>query len=228
MPSLPRCFFVKLRGLAAISGVGSLGLSCASTHPAEPRPVATSVAEPVPRTTASVQTPPPEATATEVEGLVNGRDGADATDSAETGDDASQSGEGIGLGNLGKLGGAPGNVPLARVRAGDVHATGDLPVEIIERIVRQNFGHYRFCYEEGLRKNRNLTGQISVHFTIDADGTIGSDPTAGKSHFADRRVVECVLNGFRNLSFPQPQAGVVNVVFELIFLPLEQPAGGQK
>jgi hypothetical protein len=67
-----------------------------------------------------------------------------------------------------------------------------------------------------------------VHFTIDADGTVGSRPTAGTPRFADPRVVQCVLNGMTALSFPQPQAGVVNVVFELVFSPPEQPADGSE
>jgi len=164
-------------------------------------------------------------TRAEVEGLVNARARARGADSAGRGDAADEPGQGIiTLGNLGKIGGSPTNANHARVRAGDVRATGDLPVEIIERIVHQNFGRYRFCYEDGLRSNRNLAGTISLHFTIDADGTVGSAPTAGTPHFADRRVVECVLNGVRNLAFPQPQTGVVNVVFDLVFTPLEQPS----
>jgi Redoxin len=133
-------------------------------------------------------------------------------------DGSAESGQGIGLGNLGRL--APGGYESkshATVRVADIHATGDLPVEIIRRIMRQELGRYRLCYEEGLRKNPKLAGRLSGHFTIGKDGTIESDPSVTKSRLADDRVVQCVLNGMRALSFPQPNAGVVNVDFELLF-----------
>jgi len=167
-------------------------------------------------------------TAAEVEGLLDPRvrASADADGNGEGASDGAESGQGIGLANLGRIQHTPGQVNHARVRSGNVRATGALPVEVIERIVRQNFARYRLCYEDGLSKNRKLSGQISVHFKIDEDGTIGTKPTATTSRFGDGRVVDCVLNAMRNLSFPQPDSGVVNVVFELILLPPEEPVHG--
>jgi hypothetical protein len=35
----------------------------------------------------------------------------------------------------------------------------------------------------------------------------------------DQAVVGCVVRGFGNLSFPQPEGGIVTVVYPLIFNP---------
>jgi len=41
---------------------------------------------------------------------------------------------------------------------------GRLPPEVIQRIVRQNFGRFRNCYESSLRTNPSLTGRVAVKF----------------------------------------------------------------
>lgn len=97
---------------------------------------------------------------------------------------------------------------------------GRLPPEVIQRIVRQNFGRFRLCYETGLRKDPNLTGRISIKFVIDRAGAV--DPKSlgnAGSDLPDADVIGCVQRGFGNLSFPQPEGGVVTVVFPIIFNP---------
>src|SRR5262249_16578759 len=93
-------------------------------------------------------------------------------------------GEGIGLGNIGtrsgsisggqgqgygsgygRLGGSHANTP--KMRQGATTVNGRLPPEIIQRIVRQNFGRFRLCYENGLRSDPKLTGTVATKFTID-------------------------------------------------------------
>ena len=45
-------------------------------------------------------------------------------------------------------------VPRRSARPAPSPTNGHLPPEIIQRIVRQNFGRFRFCYENGLRRTR--------------------------------------------------------------------------
>ena len=149
-------------------------------------------------------------------------------------------GEGIGLGNIGtighgagtgsgqgfgngqgRLGGANATRPpqLQQVR---VNVTGRLPPEIVQRIVRQNFGRFRLCYENGLRQNPVLEGRVSVRLVIDHSGSVASTQDSG-STLIDKSVVACVIRGFGNLSFPQPEGGQVTVVYDLRFTPGEGP-----
>ena len=145
-------------------------------------------------------------------------------------------GEGIGLGNIGTIGhgagtgtgqgfgnghGRLGGAHQTRspsLRQGATQVNGRLPQEVIQRIVRQNFGRFRLCYENGLRTNPNLQGRVAVKFVIDRSGAV-STASDGGSDLPDQGVVSCVVRGFGNLSFPQPEGGIVTVVYPVIFSP---------
>jgi hypothetical protein len=145
-------------------------------------------------------------------------------------------GEGIGLGNVGTIGHGAGTgtgsgfgnghgrlggahqTKSPSIRQGATQVNGRLPPEVIQRIVRQNFGRFRLCYENGLRTNPNLQGRVAVKFVIDRSGAV-STASDGGSDLPDQGVVSCVVRGFGNLSFPQPEGGIVTVVYPIIFNP---------
>lgn len=102
------------------------------------------------------------------------------------------------------------------LRAGAATVNGRLPPEVIQRIVRQNFGRYRLCYENGLRSDPSLHGRVTVRFVIDRSGAV-QKATDGGSTLPDKTVVACVVRGFGNLSFPQPEGGIVTVVYPIEF-----------
>lgn len=158
-------------------------------------------------------------------------------------------GEGIGLGNIGTLGhgsgtgngngygngngglgggigrgsGHIGGAHVARsptLRQGTTEVNGRLPPEVIQRIVRQNFGRFRLCYENGMRNNPSLQGRVSVKFVIDRSGSVSTTQDGG-SDLPDQGVISCVVRGFGNLSFPQPEGGIVTVTYPIIFNPGE-------
>jgi hypothetical protein len=153
-----------------------------------------------------------------------------------TGEGGGGRGEGVGLGNQGALGhgagtgtgqgfgsghGKVGGAHTAKaptVRQGVTTVNGRLPPEVIQRIVRQNFGRFRLCYENGLRSNPNLQGRVGVKFIIDRSGAV-SAASDGGSDLADQSVVSCVVRGFSGLSFPQPEGGIVTVTYPIIFNP---------
>jgi hypothetical protein len=97
-------------------------------------------------------------------------------------------------------------------------ASGRLPPEAIQRVVRANFGRYRLCYERGLRSNPALAGRVAVRFVISRDGSVGAVSDAG-SDLRDRDMVQCVVRTFYGLSFPQPEGGIVTVVYPIVFAP---------
>ena len=124
-------------------------------------------------------------------------------------------GGGIGLGNTGT---GTGKAPS--LRNGAVVVNGRLPPEVVQRIVRQNFGRLRLCYENGLRTNPSLRGRVAVKFVIDRSGSV-STASDGGSDLPDTGVVACVVRAFGNLSFPQPEGGIVTVVYPLVFTPAD-------
>jgi hypothetical protein len=105
-----------------------------------------------------------------------------------------------------------------QVRMGAVSISGRLPPKVIGRIVRQNFGRFRLCYENGLRNNPSLQGRVAVHFVIGNDGAVSNVGNAG-SDMPDSSVVSCVVRAFYGLSFPRPERGIVTVMYPIMFSP---------
>jgi hypothetical protein len=103
-----------------------------------------------------------------------------------------------------------------RVRMANPTVNGHLPPEVIQRVVRENFGRFRFCYEAGLRANPSLRGRVVVKFVIDRGGAVGLSTDAG-SDLPDSRVTQCVVRVFGDLSFPSPEGGMVTVVYPILF-----------
>jgi hypothetical protein len=145
-------------------------------------------------------------------------------------------GEGIGLGTIGTFGHGAGTgtgqgfgsghgrlggshkTKAPKVRMGATTVSGRLPPEVIQRIVRQNYGRFRMCYEQGLARNPNLEGRVSVRFVIGRDGSV-SNVANGGSDLPDSGVVQCVVRAYYGLSFPQPEGGIVTVVYPIMFAP---------
>ncbi len=144
----------------------------------------------------------------------------DATGASAAGAGGGGRGEGIGLGSIGTIGHGAGShaTRVPQIRAGATQVNGRLPPEVIQRIVRQNFGRFRLCYENGLRQNAQLQGRISVRFQIGRDGAV-TQAADGGSTLPDQAVVACVARAFLGLSFPQPEGGIVTVVYPIDFAP---------
>ena len=101
----------------------------------------------------------------------------------------------------------------------DMRPVGELPPEVIQKIVRQNFHSLRLCYEQALRNNRSVGGKISVSFSIERDGGV-SHVQKASSDLPDT-LVSCILQTFSTLSFPPPKGSIVTVVYPLSFSPGE-------
>jgi hypothetical protein len=145
-------------------------------------------------------------------------------------------GEGIGLGSIGTIGHGAGlgdkqgfgnghgylngahKPKTPQVRIGTTIVNGRLPPEVIQRIVRQNYGRFRACYENGLRSNPSLQGRVSVRFIIGRDGSV-SNVGNGGSDLPDPSVVSCVVRSYYGLSFPAPEGGIVTVTYPIMFNP---------
>jgi hypothetical protein len=124
---------------------------------------------------------------------------------------------GIGVG-YGHPGGGYHPKAIRAPREGNVTSNGRLPPEVIQRIVRQHFGQYTFCYQNGLKTNPTLSGRVTVRFVIGRDGAVAVAADGG-SDIPDRAVAQCVVSSFAGLSFPAPDNGQVTVVYPLTFTP---------
>ena len=125
-------------------------------------------------------------------------------------------GDGTGR-SMGRLGGTHktgvGTVRMAK----ETVLSGRLPSDVIQRIVRQNFGRFRSCYEIGLRGNPNLEGRVVARFVIGRDGAVSNVSAGGD--LPDATVKSCVASAFYGLSFPSPDGGIVTVSYPIMLTP---------
>ncbi len=93
---------------------------------------------------------------------------------------------------------------------------GRLPPEVIRRTVHLNFGRFRACYEDGLRRRGPaLRGHVATKFVIDASGVV-TGATNLRSELHDAETEACITHAFAAIEFPAPGEGaVVNVVYPL-------------
>lgn len=111
--------------------------------------------------------------------------------------------------------------PVSSARANPI--PGRLPPPVIQKIVRARFDRYRACYEAGLARDPTLTGRVSIRFVIGRDGNVSEVRSAGSS-LRDEAVIACVEQSFAGLMFPQPEGGIVTVVYPIMFSPADEPA----
>jgi hypothetical protein len=124
--------------------------------------------------------------------------------------------DGFGIGHGPGAGGY--NPKAIRMREPGTTTNGRIPAEVIQRIVRQNFGRFRLCYESGLRNNPGLNGRVVTSFVIGRDGLVAAAKDGG-SDLPDQQVTQCIVRSFSNLSFPPPDGGVATVTYPIILSP---------
>jgi TonB family protein len=110
--------------------------------------------------------------------------------------------------------------PRARVRPVDEREapmpTGGCDRGDIAKQVRARAASFRTCYELQLVSRPDLSGKMTVRWTIAEDGRVRSVSTTQDSVGNDA-VSSCVLRAFERMSFQKPEAGVCVVQWPLVF-----------
>jgi hypothetical protein len=101
--------------------------------------------------------------------------------------------------------------------------SGDhLAADLIQRVVRDNFGRFQVCYDDALPAHPGLAGRVAVKFIINARGAVALASDAG-SDLADPDVVSCVVRAFDVLTFPESHDSAITVIYPLVFGPPPSP-----
>jgi hypothetical protein len=129
-------------------------------------------------------------------------------------------GRGAGIEDLDAFDHASSRVARAHVAraVAPPRTDGRTPPDLIQRIVRESFGHLDVCYEAGLRRQPGLTGRVAVKFVIDRRGAVALATDAG-SDLPDADVIACVVRAFDSLVFPESKDSAVTVVYPIVFTP---------
>jgi len=124
----------------------------------------------------------------------------------------SGSGAGMGYGNGRSL----SAMPLSQ----DVVLEGGLDKSVIAATIAKYLNQVRVCYEDALRGNPGLMGQVTMDFEIGPTGKLNF-AKAGKSTLGNELVPECIAGRMLNWQFPKPLGGVnVKVSFPFLLRPV--------
>lgn len=95
---------------------------------------------------------------------------------------------------------------------------GDIPADIVKRIVRAHRKETEACYATALKKNPELGGTLTVAFVIAKTGKVGKTEIVGE--FPDPALGKCVTKALAKWTFPKPGDGEpVDVSFPFAFSP---------
>lgn len=142
------------------------------------------------------------------------------------------SGFGAGGGGLGSLGlrgsggggggyGAGASSPASGVAAtqGTSFALGALDPAIIRRVVSQNAGQIRSCYERVLAKAPGIAGKVVVQWVIDGRGRVVA-ATIAETQLKNVDVEQCLVQRIHTWKFPKTRGGErVTVNYPFVFRP---------
>ncbi|MBI5491008.1 MAG: AgmX/PglI C-terminal domain-containing protein [Deltaproteobacteria bacterium] len=133
-------------------------------------------------------------------------------------------GDGVGFGRGGgrmgagggapgtDLGGSTGRTP--DLRLGEATTYGGLSKEVIRRIVQQHRGRIRHCYEASLQSSPELTGRVTVRFSIAPQGNVLSAENAGNTT-GDDTLAQCIVAVVNRMAFPQGD-GTTSVTYPFL------------
>lgn len=121
-----------------------------------------------------------------------------------------------GYGTKGKGGGQAGYGQLSLVGstgagpiglAQEASVDSGLDRDAIAAVINRNLGQVRFCYEQGLQSDPNLSGRVSVDFVIGGNGMVKS-AAVGNTTLNSKLIEDCILLRMKSWKFPFPQGGV--------------------
>ena len=110
----------------------------------------------------------------------------------------------------------PAGKRVPRVRSDEPRTKGPLGKEVIRKVVRANLNDVRRCYNQGLVRDPELAGRVTVQFTISPTGKVPVTVLA-ESTISDRDVANCIVNAVKRWEFPKPEGGE-NVVVTYPFV----------
>lgn len=118
-------------------------------------------------------------------------------------------GSGYGRGSGAGFGGRGKRVP--QVRQAKATIKGTMDKDIIRRIVRAHINEVRYCYNQGLARDPNLKGRVSIQFNIGPTGGVNVAVVA-ESTVKDSNVSNCIAKAVKRWTFPKPPGGGSAVV----------------
>lgn len=107
--------------------------------------------------------------------------------------------------------------------ASKIEVKGELKLDLVRGVIKQHIGEVRLCYETELAKNLELAGQVTVSFTISAEGKV-SEPKVKSSTLNSPAAEKCITDAVGVWEFPKPKRGTVAVEYPFVLVAAEPEA----
>lgn len=88
---------------------------------------------------------------------------------------------------------------------------GPMDKDVIREVVRSHIEDVRYCYNQGLLEQDDLSGRVTVQFTIGPDGAVAAAVIAD-SDLGHEGVENCIAKATKRWTFPPPTTGGSAVV----------------
>lgn len=87
---------------------------------------------------------------------------------------------------------------------------------VIEQTIEKHFDEVTTCYEEGLGRNAELAGTVTLRFAIDKNGAVASVNLA-ETTLKDKPVEDCLQKALKTWKFPKPKgSGTVMATYPFV------------
>ncbi len=130
---------------------------------------------------------------------------------------------GYGSMNIGGSGaGSPGSAGYFQPLEEEALVEGGLDRDQIAAVINRNKGQVIYCYEKGLQVKPELSGRVTVDFTISNTGRV-SVARASNSSLNFAQVEGCIVGKLKGWKFPKPVGNVnVNVSYPFVLRRVSQ------
>ena len=89
--------------------------------------------------------------------------------------------------------------------------------DLVLKVVRRHQSEIKFCYESELSKQPDMSGKVTVAWTISATGSVEMAQIA-ESGLGNQKVEDCIVQRVKRWTFPEPRGGEeVAITFPWIF-----------
>ncbi len=95
---------------------------------------------------------------------------------------------------------------------------GSLDKRIIQKVIKQHANEIQACYQNELKKNKDLAGRIACQWTVLENGDV-TDAAIVQSQMQNDNVEKCMLNNIKEWKFPPPKGGSVRIQYPFTFAP---------
>ncbi|MGE3542369.1 MAG: AgmX/PglI C-terminal domain-containing protein [Kofleriaceae bacterium] len=102
---------------------------------------------------------------------------------------------------------------VPQTKYGPPRVIGEYDKTIVRRYIQRNAPKLAYCYEHQLLASPGIAGEIVASFFISPNGTVQASNAAG----FDNSVASCVADVIKNIEFPKPGDGGVQVKYPFTF-----------